>query len=66
MGNYSRSFTARNHSSCHDLQRQVNQSTMFIIEIEEHEVRENGERMKACLFSGPATVPGDLHPLQFP
>lgn len=32
---------------------------MFIMETEEQEVRENGERMKASLFSESATVSGD-------
>ena len=35
---------------------------MFIVDIEEQEVRENGE----SLFSGPATAPGDLYSLQSP
>lgn len=35
------------------------QPTMFIMEVEEQEVSENGERMEVSLFSEPATVPGE-------
>lgn len=39
-------------------------STKFIIEIEEQEAREDGERMEINLFSEPDTAPGNLHLLQ--
>lgn len=37
---------------------------MFIIEIEEQEAREDGERMEINLFSEPDTAPANLHLLQ--